>query len=213
MAQIWVDVDNAMNSKTFDNSVQVLRFVWQFVTFSSETQEKAQIRWRKMGTNPSTSPALSIMQMMNYGDSSYPNIVTVERQSFATGYNMTSIDFPVGTFTPGVYAFQVNFFQGGATDWSGWSGVHRVEVTPFEHHQTVVGSAGSATKTPHAQTEGPHSARVEVVSAAGITAVSAEQPYALVETNKYHKKSNGNVGAVPEWYHNGTVIGRVKRTN
>lgn len=212
MAQIWPDVSDAINNVVWDNSSQTFRFRWAFVTFSGETQDKAQVRWRKAGL-----AGLTPRQISQMGDDIWPaaNYATVGRldSSITSGFNVTAIDFPVGSLSPGVWIFQVNFWQTGATDWSGWTGAHRVEITPYGERQAYSGAATTVVKGPHAQVEGQYGARVEVVSEAGITNVlPTESVFNVWETNRYMKMPNGDLKAVPEHRHSGTIIGRVERT-
>jgi len=209
MAQIWVDNSDSMNNIIVDNAVQMLRFEWDFVTFSGEMQDAAQIRWRKAGYAGLNPRLISTMN-----DEVWPaaNYATVGRHSFSYGYNITSLAFPTGTFTPGIWFFQVNYFQTGASDWSGWSASHKIEISPWEERTVWSGSAGAQVKGPHFQTEGQYGARIEVVSEAGIVgALSNEVTYNVWETNKYLKMPDGTVKAVPEHRTSETETGRVTR--
>lgn len=212
MAQIWIDSGNSMNNIVVDNSVETFRFIWQFVTFSGETQEKARVRWRKGGY-----ANYNIRQISEFPEDIWPaaNMVEVSKLPLPNGFNITNIEFPIGKLTPGVWVFQVNMFQTGASDWSGWSGNHRIEITPYDERQLVTGVNGTSSsivKGPHGQTEGAYAARVEVISTAGISALSSETPpYNTWETNRYIMDSGGNLKAVPEWVNDGTRTKRIRR--
>jgi hypothetical protein len=49
MASIWKDTSTAMNNEIFTNSYEIFKFMWDFITFSGETQDQAEVRFRKMG--------------------------------------------------------------------------------------------------------------------------------------------------------------------
>jgi len=232
MAQIWTDPDYAMSNIIISNTYQALRFRWYFVTFSGEAQETAQVRWRKSGAGITT-----IYDRMTVPESAWSTPVTVGRLEDTTTWtlqdidpgagvnmqyvapaagsrrysNITSIDFPVGYFSNGVWFFQVRFKAVGETEWSGWA-THNIEISSSYGYQDYEGSGAAAVVGPNFPNEGAYTFKVEVMSEAGVTTESSDSAaFNVWETNKY--LNNGtNVVAVPENIHDGTQVERARRT-
>lgn len=213
MAQVWTDISAAMNNEIYANAQLTFQFVWQFVTFSGETQDAAEVRWRKFGAANAVASG-GMFEFMRAGDALWSAPVSVGRLEDTTTWtlsggqyvppaeanrrysNITNVNFPLGFFSPGIWGIQVRIKPTGQ-DWSGWS-THRVEISDYDDRQQFITSTGAAVKGPAFPNEGTYGVRVEVVSSVGISAVSAEQQFNVWETSKYLKDSNGVVRPIPE---------------
>lgn len=214
MAQIWTDIASSMNNEIYPNAQVSFQFEWDFVTFSNETQDAGELRWRKLNSNTSVQN-VGVYDWMRNADSLWTTpSVQVGRFEDTTTWtlsggqyvppvdadrrysNITHVDFPVGFFSPGVYAFQARMKPTGQ-EWSTWY-LHRVEISEYADRQTFITSSTGAVRGPAFPNEGTYGVRVEAVSAAGVSAVSAEQQFNVWQTDKYIKDSGNIVRAIPE---------------
>lgn len=230
MATVWSDVTNAMNNQFNSNKFVTFSFVWQFITFSGETQDSAEVRWRRAddATTIATSGAIGFMRPEDPAYSNlYSSPLTVGRFEDKTTWtisggdyvppaegnrrysNITHVTFPLNFFSEGVWIIQVRIKPTGQ-DWTGWSS-HKIEINQYDDRQSFETSATAVVKGPNFGAEGIYGGRVEVVSACGTSAVSNEQTFDVWETDKY-LKDGADIRAVPELRNNGTITGRVKRT-
>lgn len=229
MAQIWSDVTYAMSNTDVSNTYKGLKFQWYFITFSGETQVKAQVRWRKANTFS------SVFDRMRVEDNVWSTPIEVGRFEDMTTWtlsggqyippadnlrkytNITAVDFPEGFFSPGVWFIQVRAVAAqsdGTTDgiYGGWT-THTIEIVPHFQEQYSAGANSSVIVGPIFPNEGQYAFSVEVMSEAGVTNQSADSATFFVwETNLY-TLYNGSIQAVAESRKNsdGTVV-RVKRT-
>jgi hypothetical protein len=220
-----------MSNVIYPNNTEALRFYWQFVTFSGETQVAAQVRWRKAGFSnlPNT------LERLNGGnsDSNWSTPIQVDRfedtntwtlvggqfvppAASARRYsNVTYVMFPAGFFTEGVWLIQTRMITAaadGTTDgvWGSWS-THNVEINSYARMGEWSNSGTSQVTFPVFPVEGQYVWKVEVMSEAGVTAESADtNTFNVWQTDKFINDA-GTTKAIPEFWNNGTTTGRVKR--
>ena len=190
MAQVWRDVTGAYTNIYMDNKTGILRFKWHFVTFSGETQVEADVRYRKANVYS------SISDRMNVPDTVWAGSIHVWNQGFAVGGNITAVDFPIGTFSEGVWFFDVNILPSGTTDWTGYSASHKIEITEYDHRATKYSSANVEAYDPHFDTEGTYGAKITVMNNAGAITTSAEQQFDVWDGALY-LHHGGMVQSVP----------------
>lgn len=239
MPQIWDDVNNAPTNVTLANNQNTLRFRWHFITFSGEAPVEVVVRWKKASSYPNGT-VLSLRDRIRKDEAQWSGwssfSTTVYRLEDRTTWVLSGgqlvppaeasrrysythhVDFPINKFSEGYYIFQVSILS--YTDNTGavivvadpgWT-THRLEINDFDDQQTYPGSAQAAVKGPGFDNEGVYGVKVEVMSEAGITAESAEVQFNVWNTNKFLKKDDGTVPAVPELIHTGTQPARVIRS-